>query len=861
MAPPVGQQTHYGQQINPSSDDALMNSFIKPNQNLRQRPDLSNLPESNNNQQPPPIDIFNQRNSINSPNFNQNAASFPDNIINNRGGGGGSATKATTNALSYFERLSSIELLFLISSLMFLVLLALGLVGSYYCFRRQVNQNKQNRASAILRRKHRYLNSLDHRHNHGATLINPPTILQPPTNKYTNANTALRQQQYSTHHQHLNLNPAHQHHYSHYQLPRQINQHHHHSNSTSPDSDLSGQNLIEPKGSQRFNSGGQENRAFLLNGNSFSTLPDSTQHQTSSYRAGSGGGGGILVKQPVVGRRNTGAQHYGYSNGAVPGQVRDRDRDRDVPVSGRQQRHLSPSRTIVQYQANKSHKWPQNFSEFNYQTQPDHDGPLLSDGYPADELIGQDEPEYSNTTRSLRFKDMNRGGSKIAPATGASLIPAKYAFVNKARARLETSGIKKRDQEDSSYYTRRDPSLQLWRAKSMSAVNRGEARSNKMSQATSGGLVLPLGGTLSRHEHSGGRNNYRRRQPVSGIGGSQSILTSEERARFNDINYCHSNRVSGKALLMKDAATTINSNDHDHNGSFSDEQNNNLSEILMQDKPMSNIVLKSIEDAYITNFTEIYEQEYMKRDSTRPLALSEWRSMQPRAKIIKNNHLVCNSNLEANVHQQQARLKRGIANYTDYTDTESSSDGGGGGKLVSAQTTSDEDDEEQRYLSTGVTNLRSLTELDVNFAKSLPTLTNPTTATATLATGRDSSPLLKPAASFDRILVGGNVDDNAEEGLKKQRSNSVPEVRIKGETTTSGGGGGGGKKNAEKEENNSKSEASMETGVIDGGETFQARQRRESPDLILSPDYDYSRLEFEPPDEASKSSHNSVSYV
>lgn len=52
---------------------------------------------------------------------------------------------------SYLERLSSVELLFLISSLMFLVLLALGLAGSFYCFRRQAAQQSRARASAILR--------------------------------------------------------------------------------------------------------------------------------------------------------------------------------------------------------------------------------------------------------------------------------------------------------------------------------------------------------------------------------------------------------------------------------------------------------------------------------------------------------------------------------------------------------------------------------------------------------------------------------------------------------------------------------------------------------------------------------------
>ena len=41
------------------------------------------------------------------------------------------------------------------------------------------------------------------------------------------------------------------------------------------------------------------------------------------------------------------------------------------------------------------------------------------------------------------------------------------------------------------------------------------------------------------------------------------------------------------------------------------------------------LVLKSIEDSFVTNFTEIYEQEYLKRDVTRPLSWLEWRSSQP----------------------------------------------------------------------------------------------------------------------------------------------------------------------------------------------------------------------------------------
>lgn len=583
--------------------------------------------------------------------------------------------------------------------------------------------------------------------------------------------------------------------------------------------------MLESKGgSQRFSvAGGQDNSGFIFNG-SFAK-PESHQYQASKYGRAANqqissqannynhqytsssrsrqipsniidpSVGGLIVKQPpVVGRRDINTQHYGY--GCPLGQAK------DTGVSGRQQRHLSP-KTIVQYPGKESRRWPANFSYAN-QTCPHHDGPLLA----VSPNNGRaHEPEYSNTTRSLRFKDPD--GSKVS--IGGSLIPTKYALINKTRAKLasEHKGRSQGGGRSSRYPD--ELNSQLSRAKSLSAVNKDEALSRwQQEKMAINGRIVPLGGTLSRNERSaGGGNNYQRRQIANAsFGGSQSIL-SEEKAGFGDATY--SNRVAGKGFLLRDAATdlTINSTD-DESFAYEDEsceQNNNVSEVLMHDKPISNIVLKSIEDAYITKFTEIYEQEYMKRDSTRPLAFNEWRAMQPRGNIVGRDN-----------NESESSESVGVS-------------GGGGGKLVSAHTTSDEDDEEQRYQSTGATNLRSLTELDVNFAKSMPTLT---------ATPFGSP--LNTARSAERLI---GIDDglNVRDGGRKQRSSSVPEV------------GDGSHKTP------MTAAAASATLITDGNLEREKQSGPESPDLILSPDYHYNRLEFEPPGEASKSSHNSVSYV
>lgn len=65
------------------------------------------------------------------------------------------SSNAPEMSSSFLDRLSSIELLFLISSLMFIVLMALGLTASYYCFRRRRRLQRQQTASSMLRAVHR----------------------------------------------------------------------------------------------------------------------------------------------------------------------------------------------------------------------------------------------------------------------------------------------------------------------------------------------------------------------------------------------------------------------------------------------------------------------------------------------------------------------------------------------------------------------------------------------------------------------------------------------------------------------------------------------------------------------------------
>lgn len=186
------------------------------------------------------------------------------------------------------------------------------------------------------------------------------------------------------------------------------------------------------------------------------------------------------------------------------------------------------------------------------------------------------------------------------------------------------------------------------------------------------------------------------------------------------------------------------------------------------------LYLKSIEDSYITKLTEIHEQEYMKRDTTRPLGLAEWRkfSLAPKkaASHFDNQSSASSSNTELD----------------------------------------DDSGRQQVFNSVGQTNLRSLTELDVNFARSLLRPSGRKSPAASLRTARS----LDRLADRDRLSANEPSRPASEVCEARERSSSNPEVGV------------------------------------------HPRAPSCSPDLILSPDYDHARLELSGPTPG-----NTVSYV
>lgn len=207
------------------------------------------------------------------------------------------------------------------------------------------------------------------------------------------------------------------------------------------------------------------------------------------------------------------------------------------------------------------------------------------------------------------------------------------------------------------------------------------------------------------------------------------------------------------------------------------------------------LVLKSIEDSFITNVTEIHEQEYTKRDSLRPLDLAEWRSMQPQ--VMKKRHRKRSSSTSDN------------SGVDDLLPSPPLLSGEQGRKVASGE-------DEDFYLSEANANLRSLTELDVNFARSL--LAGPSLAPPP----QQTTDFLRPAVSADQLAQSDYATPTSLAASRQgeRRASSVPEVAV---------------------------------------ERDSSRPLSESPDLILSPEYDCSRLELARP--KSSLSQNSVSYV
>lgn len=109
------------------------------------------------------------------------------------------------------------------------------------------------------------------------------------------------------------------------------------------------------------------------------------------------------------------------------------------------------------------------------------------------------------------------------------------------------------------------------------------------------------------------------------------------------------------------------------------------------------LVVKSIEDSFIKKFTEIESQEYMSRDTRQVLSLAEWRKCLADANAIASNQQEHNI-----VTKPNSKLERGREDDDD-------------GSLKDDESWRDSGEASGSNLAT--TQLRSLSEVDISFAK------------------------------------------------------------------------------------------------------------------------------------------------
>lgn len=830
----------------------------------------------------PPADIFNQRNSLVQFNNQPN------------GGGLGSATSTTFDSSvgaasrpNYFERLSSIELLFLISSLMFLVLLALGLAGSFYCFRRQAAHQSHARASAILRRKRRYLGT-------GATLVD---VAQSPSSQLTLSHQHQhQQQQHYLHHQQAVAMQA---------AMQQQQHHHHHRNQAPPappsaintapsspeSSDLSGRtNLLQHQSASNATAAapGSLGRAYMLNrayvsdnklAGTYNTANYGLQHRPNRFaqmKPGVGVQAPAQVHHQTIGRRGD-AAFYGYSNYAPPGGA----------VAGRQQRHLSsPQPNLAPQQQDSSTLMPYlvNHSSTSAAARSHSQAlqPTQSSANNCLRFVPDDEHSYQEQQQQLHYPHHHHAHQRRR----------RHDTFGRHHNQLARAKSLSSVQNNSNNNTNNNENLMEFGERTRASIT--DLATNDSISAFPGGSTMSRRHPTSQHLQQPNLHYSRQlqfvpelieatsrfRQPTMFKVKAAHLQANDKshlRANYVSDTGTSSNKNTNKATLtepddeVEAANSQLSSSSSAKSDDVCDEPNNNISELLFREKPK--IVLKSIEDSFITNYTEIYEQEYMKRDSMQPLSLNKWRQS-----------VVAAGGAGGRTRATQ-KCSSSSATSVDNNDDDDDEDDGASATNAGIVMTSDDN---HRFTLNQSNNLRSLTELDVNFAKStLPMQLNKTSAGEqrhrSSSDEQDANEhelvgqnqhqaqmLTRSAKSFEKLTFGSDHTSHAQqehegaaafgdeqnrERMKRSRSNSVPEV-------------GGGLLDLSQPFNEvSAKHAHHQASRSDLGASNRGRVQSPEADLILSPDYDYSRLEFEPSalshsnKRHQQASHNSVSYV
>lgn len=490
------------------------------------------------------------------------------------------ASSISSGPMQFLDRLSSIELLFLISSLMFIVLMALGLAGSYYCLRRRRRMHREQTASNMLRAVHRRAAS------------GRPTqqILSPRQYAYTPSSSI-------THHNHLS-------HHSHHQPHRHLgsgnttgqssNAHYTTpaatiaalsaplSSASSPDSDLSGRGHLLNSST----GGGHYARNQLLDYERH-TLASGKHHAPVGGRRGKGNNNDLDQQQAGVGRAAT---------------------------LNRQPRHLP-----AHWSTKRARQQPTSGQWYMLPPpkQPSTGLYRVSEAAPAGSLRRSSTMQHDPSQGHDNEAFVCRTRSFVSPAAAAGQVIS--------------------DENDNN----NNNNIDIDDQRTLVGDNSTELRP-PTSQRTTTNYCNSL---ARQHEH----------------------LLKHQRQQL---------RRHYLAQQQKDKQQQVTDEDDDN-----DDPNRK-----------ARLVLKRIDDSYVTNITEIVEKEYLERDSTRPLGWAEWRRAAHEAAATGNS-------------RNRSRAKR------QNEDRATSSD-------------SDDSDGDNNYRSSMLASaagggMRSLTEVDVDFTRSL----------------------------------------------------------------------------------------------------------------------------------------------
>lgn len=729
---------------------------------------------------------------------------------------------------SFFERFSSIELLVLISSLMFLILLALCSFVSYYLLKRnQLHRRRRvvglngtgERASAILKRSkknnYRYpspastsavmaaANPIN-----GGVYARPQTMLTGPLQ--AQAHLLHRYQQ---HNQRLSTAPS------------------------SPDdlSDLSARGHLLAASSTPANANTSVNNNNMTSSDYYAMfnrayIPDFDQQQH------------YLV--PATFGRRSKKQHQSRVNNIPRGSSyqqqslnRYHHNNKQLPVVGRRDNFYHPAQISNRHHNNNSQQQYFNTIGLGFTGKP------MRVAYSEDPLM-MNEQHFSSPEQQQQ-QQLLLSPSSIVTTNGDANQRSRNLRQNLAKYSLmNIDGDEKYNKRDlhraehifvAGQAANNVNNRQLLRAKSLSSVYHNKNFDSNQQENDNNHYLI--GGTLSRHEQAAtkGLNHHPMKQKHYNYYRDNNFQYKNQ-----DLNSSRKNRIEYSSPSFEEGE--------------GDSDNNNNSNLIhdnerLKQKHKPKILLKSIEDSYITNLTEIYEQEYKKRDSTRQISVSEWGRMLPKKQHNKND-----SNDIKTISGSQFVLDKRKINDLMATTTTSSE--------------SEQDYENDIYHRENINNLRSLTELDVNFAKS-SLMINPTNGNSLK---RQQQKIISPTTNQSISQLESDDDNRLMKRVEVQanllnRSNSMPEVvkssqHLQQQQRISSSSNIKDLAQINQDQNNK-----VRNNQIDNNDQSNLEGRiltsPESPDLILSPEYDHGqqqRLELIEP-HGSISSHNSVSYV